>query len=479
MTVEDLTENETTEEKQKLQLTVDVKSPSACQRHVAVTISRDDVERYLSEAYDEMLPKAEVPGFRVGHAPRKIVEARFKKEVRDQIKGSLLMDAIEQVNEDEDFSAISEPDFDFSAVEVPEEGDMTFEFNIEVRPDFEMPAWQGLKIEKSVRDFTEDDIQSQLDQLLEKHAKPENYDGPAAANDYLTLDIVSSHDGQELNSATDCELRLRENLSFHDAKVEDFATLLTGTKVGDSKTAKATISKEASNKELREKEVEITFTLKGLKKHTLPEINAELLAQFGSHLTDEDSLKEALRSELENQLSYHQQRQVRKQITDLLTESANWELPPEMLKRQANRELERATMELRSSGFTNEQIAAYENEFRQNSMASAATALKEHFILERIAEEKEIDAQEQDYDLEVSKIAMQGGQSPRQVKAQIEKRGLMDSLRNQIVESKVIDLITAEAAIEEIDYDLPKADTAAANFALSGKGEVDIPEIQE
>ncbi len=85
-----------------------------------------------------------MPGFRAGRAPRKLVEPRFRKDVTDQVKGSLLMDSMTQVTEDQKLSAISEPDFDLAAVEVPDEGPMTFEFDIEVRPEFDLPQWKGL-----------------------------------------------------------------------------------------------------------------------------------------------------------------------------------------------------------------------------------------------------------------------------------------------------------------------------------------------
>ena len=130
-------------EPQKLNLSIKVDSPSACQRHVTVTIPREDIERYFDKAFSELMGTAAVPGFRAGRAPRKLVEARFRKDVGDQVKGSLLMDSMTQVTEDEKFSAISEPDFDPLAVEVPDEGPMTFEFDLEVRPEFDLPEWKG------------------------------------------------------------------------------------------------------------------------------------------------------------------------------------------------------------------------------------------------------------------------------------------------------------------------------------------------
>src|SRR5579871_4370272 len=127
------------EERIPLELDVQIGRPSACQRHVTVTIGRDDIERYFDKAFKDLMPSANVPGFRAGRAPRKLVEHRFRKEVADQVKGSLLMDSLSQVTETQNLAAISEPDFDPTAVELPDEGPMTFEFDLEVRPEFDMP----------------------------------------------------------------------------------------------------------------------------------------------------------------------------------------------------------------------------------------------------------------------------------------------------------------------------------------------------
>ncbi len=117
---------------------------SSCERHVTVVIPRADINRYFEVEFDELTPKAEIPGFRPGKAPRKLVVSRFKEHIADQVKGKLLVDCLAQVNEDHKFSAISEPDLKLDVVVLPDEGDMTFEFNLEVRPEFDMPEWKGL-----------------------------------------------------------------------------------------------------------------------------------------------------------------------------------------------------------------------------------------------------------------------------------------------------------------------------------------------
>ena len=110
-------------------------------------------------------------------------------------------------------------------------------------------------------------------------------------------------------------------------------------------------------------------------------------------------------------------------------------------------------MELQRSGFSEAEIRARENQLKQNSTASTATALKEHFILEKIAEEEEIDIEQGDYEKEVALIALQSGESPRRVRAQLEKRGLMDVLRNQIIERKVLERVQAKAKFKDEDYE--------------------------
>ena len=94
------------------------------------------------------------------------MENRFRKDIAQKVKSELLMDCLGQVNEDQDLSAISEPDFDFEAIELPEEGPLTFEFDIEVRPEFELPKWKGLVIEKPVREISDADVDETLQSIL-------------------------------------------------------------------------------------------------------------------------------------------------------------------------------------------------------------------------------------------------------------------------------------------------------------------------
>ncbi len=461
-----------------LDLKVDIKSPSACERRVTVTIPRDDINRYYDNAYGELMPTSAVPGFRVGRAPRKIVEHRYKEQVTDQVKSSLLMDSLGQISEDKTFTAISEPNFDLDAVEVPDDGPMTFEFTIEVRPEFDMPEWKGLKLKRLVREFTENDVAEQLEQMLARYGQLAPFDGVASAGDYVTVNITSTADGKQVAHEAETVVRIRPTLSFTDGQIEGFDKSMKDVKAGDKRTAELKLTQDAPNVELRGKKVEVEFEVLEVKQLKLPELTPEFLQEIGG-FTTEDELRDAIRKNLERQLEYQQQRDARGQITALLTKSADWQLPQGLLERQSAREQERAVMELRRSGFSEADIRARENLLKQNSKASTATALKEHFILERIAEEESIDVAEGDYEKEIFLIAMQSGESPRRVRAQLEKRGLMDVLRNQIIERKVLEAVQKEAKFKDEKYEPQKSDTEAISMAAGGGSGSAIPSVTE
>jgi trigger factor len=466
------------EKDQPLDLSVEVTSPSACERHVTVTIARADVDRYLDDAFGELMPTAAVPGFRIGRAPRKIVESRFRDEVTEQVKGTLLLDCLEQISSEQHFTAISEPEFDLEAVEVPKEGPMTFEFTIEVRPEFDLPKWKGLKLNRPVRKFTDADVEQQIEQMLSRYGQLVPKEGAAEEGDYLSVNFTSTANGQKLADEPEMIVRVRPTLSFRDARLEGFDKLMKGADAGDGRTAEVTLTQDAPNTELRGKKVQLEFKVLEVKKLKLPELTADFLQEIGG-FESEEAFREAVRKNLERQLEYQQQRNARTQISALLTKSADWELPPGLLERQAARELERAVMELRRSGFSEVEIRARENQLRQNSTTSTAVALKEHFILERIAEEEKIDADEADYDKEIFLIAAQSGESPRRVRAQLEKRGLMDVLRNQIIERKVLELVQAEAKFKDEPYEPQATDAEAVSVAAGGGTGSAIPVITE
>ena len=463
---------------ERLNLDVQIATRSACERHITVTIPRDDIDRYFNNAFSDLVTKATVPGFRAGRAPRKLVENRFRKDVADQVKGSLLMDSLAQLTEDHKLAAISEPNIDLQAVEVPEEGAMTYEFDLEVRPEFTLPNWKGLHIERPVYEFKEKDVDRRLQNVLAQNGQLAPFDGPAESGDYVVVNLSFRYDGKVISSSNDEVIRVRPELSFRDGKVLGFDKLMSGVRAGEIRLGKAKLTQDAPNVALRGQEIEAVFEVLEVKQLELPEMTPAFLKELGDFESEED-LRSAVRETLQRQLKYNQQQRVRQQITASLIEAADWELPPALLQRQSQREFERAILELRRSGFDENEIRSHANSLRQNSAANTARALKEHFILERIAEEEKIEEVATDYDEEIKLIAEQSGESVRRVRAQMEKRQLMDTLRNQIIERKTIELILQHATLKDVAYTPETVESEAVDqSAGGGDEESSIPEAK-
>jgi trigger factor len=461
---------------QPLALDVAIDTVSTCQRRVKVTIPRVDIDRYRDEAIGELMPSALLPGFRPGRAPRRLVSSRFKSELADQIRSKLLTDAMTQVSEQQKLSPISEPELDVNAVLLPDDGPMTFEFSIEVRPEFEMPKWKGLSISRPAREISEADVDEALGNLLRERARFVPHDGAPAPGDLIVATLAFRDGDRVLSRAEEMEIVVREKLSLADAELPGFAKLVAKAKPGTKVSATVTVSPEAAVEDVRGKDVEMDLEVLDVKRLELPEMTSTLLEELGG-FESADALRAAVRRQLEGQLEWHRRRQVRQQVASALTASASWDLPPALLRRQAQRELERAILELRRSGFDDDSIRHHVNELRQSVMASTARALKEHFILERIAEEEGIGDTPADYDEEIRAIAAQSGESPRRVRASLERRGLMDVLRNQIIERKTIDLITSQASFKDTPFEFQRPDAEAIDHAVCGAvvGEEEIP----
>jgi len=474
--------NPVSEEKKTIQLQSKVESPSACVREVIVTIPHQEVERYLKDAYDEIVPEASVSGFRAGRAPRKLVEKQFRDRVREQVKGTLLMDSLAQVSENEEFSAIGEPDFDFESIELPEdEGDFKYQFTIEVRPDFETPSWKDLELTKQVEEVSDEDVQESLNRVLARYATLEATDEPAELGDKLVLDIKFTDDGKLLSKLEEERVTYSNRLSLSDGVIEEFGTLMKDVTEDEVRTGKLKLSDNVANEAMRGKEVDAEIRVIEVLKSELPKLTPAFLEELGDFESEEE-LRDFVRDSLVRQADYRTQQKLRETVVEKLAGNADFELPETLVTRQTQRELQRKVLELRRSGFDEDNIRRFVNAARQNAKASTESSLREHFILEKIAEEENIDAEAADYDSEIALIAQQSDMTERKTRARLEKSGQMDAVRNQIVERKVIEMIVESAKITEEKVEKTDGqefdEFAVYHNVLTTRDEGNIPEAK-
>jgi trigger factor len=193
--------------------------------------------------------------------------------------------------------------------------------------------------------------------------------------------------------------------------------------------------------------VHAAFTVLDVKRLSVPELNDEFLARIG--VDSEEDLRNKVRERLERQVTYQQRQATRQQVLAKITESADWDLPEDLVRKQVDNALRREVLEMQQAGFSPREIRAKENELRQQSITMTRKNLKEHFVLDRIAEEEKIEVTPQDIDMEITVMALQSGENPRRVRARLQKSGVIENLEAQIRERKAVDIILEHAEFKD------------------------------
>ena len=439
------------EEKQKLAQTVDIRDVGPCKKHIKVSIDRGDIERLMNEKFKELMPDANVAGFRPGKAPRKLVVKRFEKDVADQVKGELLLASMEQLAEDHEIAPLSRPDFDPFKIEIPKEGPLVYEFEVEVRPEFDLPNYKGLHIKRPVHTFTEAEVADEERRILTPYAqivpKPE---GNAQIGDVIVADGQSKDGSRVLGTFNELTIRVEKRLAFKDGVAEKFGEEVLGASEGDKRVVHITMSPASADVTLHGKTVEATLDIKEVKKLRMPELTHDFLHHYGVH--SEEQFRELILVVLNRRLEYLQRQSARQQIMEAIAVTANWELPHDLLLRQARRAMHRRIMEMRAEGLKDEEIQGRLRVLQQDILASTAIGLKEHFVLQKIAETEKIDIDEDDIDDEINRIADRQGESPRRIRAQLEKEDMMEALAAELIENKTLDVILGSAVYEDVPF---------------------------
>lgn len=455
------------QEQKRLNLTVEIEEIGPCRKHVAVTVPESDIEMLRSDSLDEFSGQAEVPGFRIGKVPRSLLQKRFKSELSDQIKQKVLLQSLEQMSDENDIDPINQPDIDIDTLDIPDAGDFRYEFDVEVRPEFDVPDYKGFKIDRPSGEISDDELAAFKDEFLESYSTPEKADRAAKAGDSVLCDIKFTHDGKEIREAEATPLRLQSTLRFQDAVLEDFDKLLDGASAGDKKSAEVTISLQSNVVEMRGEKVDVEFSVKEVREHKKPSLDKEFLEQF--QCDSAEDLDSQIRSALERQIEFQQRQSTREQVMAKITESANWDLPESLVEQQTENALRREVLEMSQAGFTREQIAARENEIRQNAIENTRKALKEHFVLDRVASNENIECEPGDIDQELLMMSFQSGEPLRRLRARMVKSGMIDNMEAQLRERKAVDFILENATFNDVKRE-PAAENkvTAASFAICG-----------
>jgi trigger factor len=438
----------------KLAQTVEISDVGPCKKHIKVTVERQAIDDRFNEKYTELVRSdtSQVNGFRPGKAPRKVIERRFKANVEEQVRTEVLMASLEQLATENQISPLAPPDLDPNRLEIPDEGPFVYEFDVEVRPEFDLPDYKGLKLKRPVKTFSAKEIEREQRRLLEPAGQLVPKEGPepkVEMEDYIVADVTILDGEKELNKLQEVRIKVEKQLALSDGVAEDFGKTLVGAKPGEDRSVQIKISEGIANESLRGKSVTAKFAVKDVKTVRLPELTPDLLGEFG--VRNADQFQELIAAVMERRLEYVQRQSFRQQILAQIADASKWELPQDLLVRQSKRALSKRVMEMRSAGMSDEEILGKRRLLEQDVVRSTALALREHFVLQKIAEQEKIEIEESDIDDEIERIADRTNESPRKVRARMEKEDLIEALATELLERKALDLVLQTAEYEDVE----------------------------
>jgi trigger factor len=407
-----------------------VETAGPCRKRVRVTIPPEMVSAEFDKSFQQWVRTVPIPGFRPGKAPRKLVEKKFGKQVAQEVKQTLLDAAFEEALKENDLAPIAEPELDIEAVSVEPSQAVDFDFTVTVKPEFELPDYSDIEVEAPTAEPTEEEVERALRQLRKSKATLR----PLKSGSIATEDVVSL---KVRGLSGEKELFHHENLPYEvgsrmlaDLIVDGLDEQLEGKKVDATVTAKAFAPPYAENHPLAGIELELQAEVLDHKRPELPALDDAFAKLFD--FDGKAELIDVVRKDVRNQ----KERQREKLIEDLalgqLVDKSEFELPEELIAREADELARRASYELQMQETPEEEIAKRVSELRTQRATESARELKSFFVLDKIVDKERILVPESEVQEAVAQIAAYHGKTPEQMYTLLRESDRLSSLRNQL-----------------------------------------------
>ncbi len=468
--------SEVTPERPKQTVTIEDLGPA--RKKLTIELPAERIAEALEMSFSKLRSDAAVPGFRRGRVPQRLLEKRFGQSLRDDLRGQLISESYHQALEDHELRVLGEPDVkNIDEIKLPDDGPMTFEVEVEVAPEVQLPSLEGVPVQKKPVTVSDEDVDKELklyqDRFGTMIAAP---DGVVAADDYVSAEVkVNTADGTEILHQEQANIYVTgEEREFKGHVVgiivDDLGKQMAGKKVGDEVTLTLVGPASHENEQIRDKPITIQITVKEIQR-VEPAPVQTLVTQFGEE--SEDSLKSRIRENLQERAEREQQSRLHEQIRDYLLEKTDLDLPPGITGRQAERLLYRETMELAYRGVPSEEIAQQVAEMRSRSEEEARKQLKAFFVLEAAAEQLNVEVAENELNGRIAMMAMQQGRRPEKLRQDMHRNGELEYLYIQMREQKTLDAILAKANVTEVAADADTGEAAAPKKTTRKKSKKD------
>ena len=408
---------------------------------LTIEISADELEAAKEQAYKKSRNRITVPGFRKGHAPRKIIENLYGDGVFfEDALNICYPKAYEEAVKQADIKAVAPADVNVS--DMTDAGAVVLVCKVPVEPEVTLGEYKGLSVEKEEAKVLAADVKAELDRMAQRLARTQTVERAAKKNDTVNIDLEGFVDGTafEGGKGENYELKLGSGtfiLGFEDQ--------LIGTKAGDEKDVVVTFPEEYHAKELAGKEATFKCKVHEVKETITPAIDDEFAKDVSEKAETLDDLKKEVKERLLAQKSEVFERDYEEALLTAVIDGMQADIPEAMIEVQLDNVMQDFSYRLQMQGMKMDQYAKMSGmdmqQLRGMFRPQAERQVKVRLALQKIVETENIDVTEDEVAAKYKELAEQYGMQEEQVKKALPA----DTITSDMKLDKAIALIKDSA----------------------------------
>lgn len=431
---------------------VEVENQPHCVATLKIELPPEQVSKEWDAIANSFAAQARIPGYRPGKAPKRVIEAKFRKDIQDELTKKLVSKSYHEAIAEKQLRVVSLTNLE--DVEFGDDRSMRFRATVVTAPEFELPEYKGIPLQLPDTKVSEEEIDAAVERLREQSA--DFVDVPErglAMEDFAVLDFEGTIEGKPIAElAPNASRNLQGGKKFWlrlaaDNFLPGFVEQLIGQKPDETRSLKVEFPADFPVAEVAGKTAEYQVTLKEIKQRVLPSLDDVFAAKWMPEKTLAD-LRQALEHQIEHEKGHELERARERQVVQFLSERIQFELPPNLLKQETRNALAELVQRNRERGVPDEALKEKEEELIRVASGLAAHRLKTNFILHRIAEQEKIQVTRADLDETIRHQAMHHNITPEKMRQEIEKNDGMNGLAEQVLLGKTIDFLGSNATIE-------------------------------
>lgn len=419
-----------------------VKEVAGSRRIFEIEIPTEAIVEKYEEIYGEIQKVAEIPGFRVGKAPRYLVEKHHKERVDKEVRQRLIADYFMKAIKDSGMNTIGSPLI--SDVMFESGKPLTFKAEVNVKPEVKLKSYKALKVKKQKVNISTEEVDKVVEELQERNAQLKDVEArPAKDGDWCLCDVEISVEGKpgEKNEGVWFPLNPKSTKP-------EFLAQLTGANSGDTKTVKTILPANYPRADQAGKEATFIITVNQVKEKLMPTIDDEFAKELGGFKSLLD-LRGHIREELTKIKEQEVKFQMEEDIISQLIKSTNFEAPALMVDSEMDRLLKDARDRLLYMGYKKEDVEKQEPSMKEKLKEEAVKRIKGFFILEKVAEAEGIKATEEEMNKRIELLASRSKRSVEDMRSHLAQDDLLEDVKVDIAQDRALEFLIENAQIEE------------------------------